>query len=161
MTTSISLNRLRLSLLWFALLAAVFSTLFVWLLITVAPNLRDLALAAISAAIISSILCWWLLIVHPQKVTVVRGGLAGILSVVLALFLMWVIWGIAAGEPFQGGNSLMASLVLGLITMVVVSISPLGWFLLALGGSSGGLLAFLTRRWAVRNTPNETSLPGE
>src|SRR5689334_10543281 len=99
MTPNFSLNRLRLSLLWFALLAGIFSTLVTWRLAAVSPNLRDLALPAIQATILCSLLLWWLLIVRPQRVTVVRGGLAGILSVVLATFVMWVEWGITSGNP--------------------------------------------------------------
>jgi len=154
-TTHFSLNRLRLSLLWFALLAAAFSTLFILLLVRVAPNLGDLALAAVVATTLSSILFWWLLIVLPQRVTVVRGVLAGILSVILSLFLMWVVWGIASGKLFM----LDTVLILGLITMVGVSISPFGWLLMAIGGSIGGTLAFFTRRWAFKNTPEEEGRP--
>ncbi len=147
MTPGLSLSRLRLSLLWFALLAATFSTLFILILVSVAPNLRDVALAAVGAATLSSILLWWFLIVRPQRVTIVRGVLAGILSVILSLFLMWVLVGIASGQL-----SLLVKLaILGLLTMVAVSISPLGWLLMTLGGSIGGTLAFLTRRWAFNN----------
>jgi hypothetical protein len=47
------------------------------------------------------------------------------------------------------------ALVLGLITMIGVSISPLGWLLMALGADIGGTLAFFTRRWALDTTSGE------
>lgn len=147
MTPDFSLNRLRLSLLWFALLAGIFSTLVTWRLAAVSPNLGDLALPAIQATILCSLLFWWLLIVRPQRVTVVRGGLAGILSVVLATFVMWVEWGITSGKLFELGPG--SVLGLGLLTMVAMIISPFGWILMAIGGSVGGVLAFFTRRWAL------------
>jgi hypothetical protein len=150
MTPHFSSNRLRLSLLWFALLAGIFSALVTLSLAKGAPNLGELVLPAIQATILCSLLFWWLLIVRPQRVTVVRGGLAGILSVVLAMFVMWVEWGIASGKLFEPGYS--SVLFLGLITMLVVIISPFGWLLMAIGGSIGGGLAFFTRRWALDTT---------
>ena len=155
MTSRFFLNRLRLSLLWFALLVAIFSTLVAWFLGTAIANLRDLALAAVPAMFLCSVLFWWLLIVLPQRVTIVRGALAGILSVVLALFLMWIIWGLISGELFQSGHRLTTTLFLGLVTMIAVSISPLGWGLMAIGGSSGGVFAFFLRRWALNSLSRE------
>ncbi len=137
-----SLKRLSFSLLCFALLATLVTTLFFALLIPVAPNLKDLALAGVPAVVLCSILFWWLLVVRPQRVTVIRGVLAGILSVVPAPLLMFVIWGIASGQIFQGP---MPVLFLGALAMVAVTISPLGWILMVIGGSIGGLLAFFTR----------------
>jgi hypothetical protein len=144
------LNRLRLSLLWFALLAAALSALFVTPLAMVAPNLGELAIAAVPASMLSGTLFWWLFIVHPRQITVRRGVLAGILSAILALFLMWVIWGIASGDIF---GDPMAILFLDLLTIIAVILTPLGWVMIALGACGGGSLAYVTRRWALNETP--------
>jgi lysylphosphatidylglycerol synthetase-like protein (DUF2156 family) len=128
------------------------------LLARVGPNLKELALAVVVATIISSPLLWWLFIVRPRRATVRRGVLAGILSVILAVFLMWVIAGLFAGGLFQGEETWLNWLFLGLIIVVAVIISPLGWFLMAIGGSVGGLLALVTRLEILKDTAEEGAL---
>jgi len=144
------------------LLAAVASTLFMVLLGSVAPNLKELTLSVVVATVLSSSLFWWLMIVHPRRVTVVRGALAGLFSVILALFLMWIVWWITSGAIFGQGDlleKLLKALAFGLLVAIATCISPLGWFLMAVGAGIGASLSVFTQNWALLKITDEDS-PG-
>src|SRR6202022_98931 len=119
MTTHFILDRLRLSLLWFTLLAAILSTLFALILAIGNLNQKEITLAIVLATSISSPLLWWLFIVRPRQVTAVRGVLAGIFSVILAVFLMLVIVGILAGGLFLGEEAWLKWLLMRVFISVV------------------------------------------
>src|SRR5947209_19843658 len=94
MTNNFTSIRLRVSMLWFGIMAALLSTpvvVFVskWLEIS---SWAGLTMVAVLATTFSSILVWWLFIVQPEQVRVLQGVAAGIVSIIGALFLMfWLL----------------------------------------------------------------------
>jgi hypothetical protein len=81
-----------------------------------------------------------------------QGLIAGLWSVPCALLLTWLLT--LLGDALFGHDPvaatpldlLQASGVMWLLSAVSLFFSPLGWGLLLLGGSTGGLYALLVRR---------------
>src|SRR4051812_46478419 len=140
MTSNATSEQLRSSILSFAMLAAILSSLIAYVMSAALPNFAGLAIAAIPATILSSILFWWLFIVRPQRVSIVRGMLAGIVSIISALVLMWLFMG-----PYFLVTQQIPDIFLLLAAAIgftfIICVSPLGWVFFAIGGIAGGLLA--------------------
>jgi hypothetical protein len=90
MTNNFASIRLRASVLWFGMIAAILSFSVAlatskWLAMS---GWAGLTLGAVLATTFSSILCWWLFIVRPGHISVLRGAEAGMVSIIAASFLM-------------------------------------------------------------------------
>jgi len=145
MTSNATSEHLRSSILWSAVIAAILSSLVAYLMSAAIPSFVGLAIAAVPATILSSILFWWLFIVRPQRVSVVRGMLAGIVSIISALVLMWLFMG-----PYLLVTQQLPDLLLLLAASIgftlIICVTPLGWIFFAIGGSAGALLAWYLER---------------
>jgi hypothetical protein len=113
----------------------------------------DALLGAVLATLLSNILFWWLLIVLPERVSILRGVLAGIVSIIAATFLMLCFFEtyvlVIEHKPIT--DALGVILLYPLFTMLIV-ISLMGWFFFPIGGGAGGLLARYLRRTIVSKT---------
>jgi hypothetical protein len=94
MTSNLTSEHLQSSTLWFGVIATVLSSLFAYLMwMTGIYGSIELALLEVPATILASVLCWWLCIVHPQRVSILRGGMASLLSGICGhlLFMIWLL----------------------------------------------------------------------
>ncbi len=158
-------KRLHLSIGGFGVLAAVLSLGFFFLLTSlkaalflpaITPSSVTLAVSATLAVSLTGMLFWWLFIVFPNRLTLLRGVLAGIVSIICAIPLMWVFIGVylvlIGYLPFTYylGIVLYGTLLsfVFLFFPVVGEMFPwwIGWFMLLIGGSAGGMYALLLRR---------------
>src|SRR6266436_734428 len=94
-------KRLRFSILGFGVLAGVLAVLSMgFYVVLTSPQPASLpamtsfsasvAVSATLAVMLTSMLFWWLFIVRPNRLTLLRGVLAGIVSIICAIPLMWV-----------------------------------------------------------------------
>jgi len=112
--------------------------------------------AGISAGLVGGVL-WWGLIERPAKPTLLRGGLFGLLTVLLSHPLMWII-GAAIGDPlawvFLGfpieGSLLTLSGLSELLTnLLFATVMGLlgGFFTIPIGIVAGLVFVILRRRF--------------
>ncbi len=146
MISNVTSQRLQSSILLFGVIAAILSSLIADLVWTLLPGLRPLAIAEVPATVLSSVLFWWLFIVRPRYVTVGRGILVGIASIICALFLMCWFCGIYLIVVQHMAIDLLTLLGVGLLVAFFVSITPLGWFFFLIGGTASGSLAMYLHR---------------
>lgn len=94
MTSNLTSERLQPSILWFGVIAAMLSSLFAYLMwMTGIYASIELAILEVPATILTSVLCWWLSIVQPQRVSILRGSMASLVSGICGhlLFMIWLL----------------------------------------------------------------------
>jgi hypothetical protein len=108
----------------------------------------DALLGAVLATTLSNILFWWLFIFLPEHNSILRGVLAGVVSIIAATFLMLCFYGVylVVIHDIHIIDALFVILLYPLLTMLFVCITPLGWLFFPIGGIAGGLLAWCLRR---------------
>jgi hypothetical protein len=139
MTSNLTSEHLQSSTLRFGVIAAVLSSLFAYLMwMTGIYGSIELALLEVPATILTSVLCWWLCIVHPQRVSILRGDMASLLSGICGhlLFMIWLFMWPTLLVIYQHPILFLPMLV-AVATALAVFIIPLGALFFLISNASG------------------------
>jgi hypothetical protein len=108
-------------------------------------DLIPTSLCAALATAITSMLFWYLFVLLPNRISVLRGVFAGLVSTVCAIPLNQVFLSILHSSPYSSPMLTPLDLVVGIIAIVAVGLMSYGSVLLV-GGVAGWLYVLLIRK---------------
>ena len=116
----------------------------------------DAALLLSVPVMISAACCWWACIIAPGRTALRAGACTGLLSVILALPMMWmIVLGVMVSQGSVFGSAqlgpavvfplLEAALFYWMVSLVCLCILPFGWGIFLVAGGAGALYMLLIR----------------